>query len=70
MNFNISTDSFPNKDVYFVMNVIIPTTFLTHCVRVSIQIRANIIIFFINSIYNIKPLVNITKGFMLYIEMS
>jgi hypothetical protein len=31
-------------------------TFLTHCVRVSIQIRANII-FFMNSIYNIKPLV-------------
>jgi hypothetical protein len=39
------------------MNLIIPTTFLTNCVRVSIQIRANIIIFCINSIYNIKPLV-------------
>jgi hypothetical protein len=42
---------------YTTVNLIIPTTFLTHCVRVSIQIQANVIIFFINSIYNIKPLV-------------
>jgi hypothetical protein len=39
--------------------LIVTTTFHTHCARVSIQIRANIIIlvFFINSMYNIKPLI-------------
>jgi hypothetical protein len=37
-----------------IMILIVPTTFHTHCVRVSIQIRANIIIFFINSMYDIK----------------
>jgi hypothetical protein len=40
-----------------IINFIIPTTFLTHCVRFSIQIQTNVIIFFINSIYNIIPLV-------------
>jgi hypothetical protein len=39
------------------MILIVPPTFHTHCVRVLIQIRANIIIFFINSMYNIKPLI-------------
>jgi hypothetical protein len=51
-----------------IMILIIPTTFYTYCVRVSIQIRANIILFFINSMYNIKPL-NVIKGFMLYTEL-
>jgi hypothetical protein len=32
----------------YIMILIVPTTFHTHCVRVSIQIRASIIIFSIN----------------------
>jgi hypothetical protein len=39
------------------MILIVQTTFQTHCVSVSIQIRANIIIFFINTMCNIKPLI-------------
>jgi hypothetical protein len=42
-----------------IIILVIPTTFHTYYVRVSIQILANIIIFLINSIYiyNIKPLI-------------
>jgi hypothetical protein len=34
-----------------IMILIVPNTFHTHCVRVSIKIRANIIIFFTKYIY-------------------
>jgi hypothetical protein len=52
-----------------IMIFIVPTNFHTHCVRVSIQTRANIIIFYINTMYNIKPLIMfIFKGFVLYIH--
>jgi hypothetical protein len=47
----------PGQETLMFMILIVPTAFRTHCVRVSIQIRANIIIFFINSVYNIKPLI-------------
>jgi hypothetical protein len=51
VNINLTT-----RRYIAIMILIVPTTFHTHCIRISIQIRANIIIFFINCMYNIKPL--------------
>jgi hypothetical protein len=49
------------------MILIVPTTFHTHCVRVSIQIRANIIICITQNPWLCSH--NIIKGFMLYIQL-